>query len=123
MSIYVTSTLSQDTAYAFFKKSIFPGEPPEIERKILIKGGTGVISKNLVTPHGVVTKISDEEYSLLKENPVFQMHQKNGFVVAINSKPAKKSVVKDMENRDRGSQLIPSDLKKEGMPKVLENRI
>lgn len=123
MSVYIYSTLSQDTAYTSYKPLLNDRDISQVESKILIKGGAGVINKNLVTPMGTVTKVTDEEYAMLEENQVFQMHVQNGFIVAERAKANINKVAKDMESRDRGSQLIPSDLKKEGMPKVLENRI
>lgn len=123
MSVYIYSTLSQDTAYTSYKPLLNDRDISQVESKVLIKGGSGVINKNLVTPMGTVTKVTDEEYALLEENQVFQMHVQNGFIVAERAKASINKVAKDMESRDRGSQLIPSDLKKEGMPKVLENRI
>ena len=123
MSVYIYSTMSQDVAYTFFKEKKHINDLHEVERKILIKGGAGVITKNLVTPIGTVTKITDEEYELLEQNTVFQQHVENGFIVVQKTKSSLSSITKNMQERDRGSQLIKADLKKEGMPKVLENRI
>lgn len=123
MSVYIYSTMSQDVAYTFYKEKKHLGDLHEVESKIFVKGGAGVITKNLVTPQGIATKITNEEYDRLKDHPVFKIHEENGFVVARQTKIGLSIISKDMEKRDRSSQLIHSDLKKEGMPKVLENRI
>jgi len=47
---------------------------------VLVKGGAGVANDRLITPRGVVTEITEEQAEALRANPVFAMHEKNGFV-------------------------------------------
>lgn len=115
MSYYIYSTLSQNTAYAFYKTSTDKNDLHEIEREIVIKGGAGVADKNFITPSGVVTKVTDEEYELLKTNSVFQLHVKNGFIIAQKSNSDIDSVVKKMEPRDKSAPIRPEDCEKLGI--------
>lgn len=115
MSYYIYSTLTQTTSYAFYKKLLDKNDLHEVEREIVIKGGAGVADKNFITPNGVVTKVTDEEHELLKTHPVFQLHVKNGFIIAQKSHSDIDSVVRKMEPRDRSAPIRPEDCEKMGM--------
>lgn len=48
---------------------------------VLIRGGANVIdSKTLETPKGVITKITAEEFALLKQSVAFNKHVKGGWL-------------------------------------------
>lgn len=112
---YIYSTLAQNTSYAFYKPLVDKSDLNVIEREIVIKGGAGVADKNFITPNGVVTRITDEEYELLKTNPVYQLHVKNGFIIAQKSNSDIDSVVKKMQPRDRSAPIRPEDCEQLGM--------
>jgi|ERR1043165_1729039 hypothetical protein len=120
MAYYIYSTLAQNTAYAFYKTIVEKNDLLEIERVIEIKGGAGVADKNFITPSGKVTKIIDEEYELLKTNPVFQQHVKNGFIIAQKTNSDIDTIIKKMEPRDRSAPIRPEDCGSLGMPKAME---
>ena len=106
---YVTSTMSASVKYAVYGTSA--GGLPVVSKEIEVKGGTGVTNKALVMPEGVVTKVTDEELSLLKANPVFQMHQKAGYVkISALSTPN----TKNLEEKDSSAQLTEQSFKKKG---------
>lgn len=115
---YVYSTMSQDVCYPQFSKPVGGGEyTPTVLRSVTIKGGTGVITKNLITPHGVVTQINDEEHAILKggdgiePSKVFEKHEKAGFVKIDKRKVKVENVVKDLQPKDLSAQKTDKDFR------------
>lgn len=105
---FVYSTLSRPMAYAFHGEAINDVRP--IEKTIRIEGGANVARKNLETPRGVVTRISDEDAELLSTNPVFLRHQKNGFIVMEkHNKDPEKVAAQHMESADASAPLTTAD--------------
>jgi hypothetical protein len=103
---YVYSTLGQDMCYTAW---IPTHDLHQVEHTIVVKGGTGVIDKNLVTKNGVRTEINEKDYEFLKENEVFKMHVKNKYITVESKKYKTESVVKDLQPRDNSSQLTTKD--------------
>jgi len=119
---YITSTMSASVSYATYKQTA--GGLPVIDKEIVIEGGANVMSKKLmVTPNGVVTKVTDEELELLEQHPLFKIHKQNGYVRVSKSNP-QEDVAKvdtgDMEQKDASAQRVDSDYTKKGKkaPKV-----
>jgi len=125
--VYVCSKLACDNAYATYgpgaKAANGPGakaanDLPKRERQVLIKGGSGVIDKNLVTPHGIVTKITAEELEMLRKNcPGFVRHEKAGFLKVLDKDPSVKevaSMANDMPD-DNSKQKTEKDTKKKAL--------
>lgn len=112
---HVYSTLTADTAYTFGHGP--DGQPSKV---ILVKGGHGVATKHFITPQGVVTSLEDEDADLLATHPLFQLHQKNGFVVIDSTKTDAEKVSASMEGRDKSAPLTPQDYELAGKqaPKV-----
>ncbi len=105
---YVFSTLSCDNEYRSFSKG--GGDIPIVESKILIKGGAGIVNKNIITPLGVMTQVTDEELKLLEENESFKMHRDNGYIVVENKKADADEVAKkSMKKNDKSSPVTPED--------------
>lgn len=105
---FVYSTLSTSVAYTFHGEAINDMKP--IEQTIRIEGGANVAKKNLETPRGVVTRITDAEAELLSTNPVFKRHQKNGFMVLErHQKDPEKVAAQSMESADTSAPLTESD--------------
>lgn len=112
MSYYVFSTLTNDQTYHDYEISESKDILPTVKSKIFIKGGHGVAGKHLITPRGVMTEISDEEFEILKNNTDFQLHVKNGFIQAEQRKRELKEVIGDMEQKDKSAPLTPNDFSK-----------
>lgn len=104
---YIYSTLAADTGYAVYAKT--NSDLPILEKTIFIKGGAGVANKNIITPRGVMTEVSQEELALLQDHPVFKMHQENGYVSIDAKAHAVEKVVADMKGRDVSAPLVPED--------------
>lgn len=104
---HVYSTLTCDQQYVAWKKG--GNDVNMVEHSILIKGGTGIANKNIITPYGVRTEISDQEAELLKQNKVFQVHEQNGFVRIEQRSVEPEKVAADMSARDESAPLTPGD--------------
>ena len=78
--IYIYSTLANDQKYTNWIKG--GGDVPVEGYSVLVKGGTGVANDRFVTPLGVATEINDIDLEELRKNPVFNQHEKDGFVYA-----------------------------------------
>jgi len=117
---YVYSTLTAGMEYTRTEPG--GGELPITTAKVYIAGGANVPDKYMRTPDGaVVTPVNDEQLTILQENEVFKLHQKNGFIV-VKAKSAEPEVVAaDMETRDRSAPLVDGDFEDvpdEEKPKV-----
>ncbi|MCG1038789.1 hypothetical protein KQH49_06780 [Mycetohabitans sp. B5] len=113
---YVYSTATCDTAYGVWINS--GNDLPIRTRAIVIKGGAGVANKNLITPRGVVTQVTDEDLALLEKDEAFQRHVKRGFIHVERSKTDPEKVAADMTGRDQASPLVPQDFAEKKRPKT-----
>lgn len=108
--IYVYSTLSNDQNYTTYANG---GEIPQAESAVYINGKANVADKRFLTPRGVVTKITPEQLAELKANPLFQMHEKNGFVTYSEAKSDADEVASDLVGRDQSAPLVEEDFEDE----------
>lgn len=108
---FVYSTLAASTAYVFWTES--EGGQKVEKHRITVKGGSGVANKNLITPIGVATRISEEDAKLLAEHPLFKRHQQKRFVriEPIEKDPEKVVTSGGLVTRDISSPLQPGDFK------------
>lgn len=110
---FIVSKASQDICFCVWdrpKNGIL-----KAGRKILIKGGTGVLDKKtLETPNGVVTEISKEELEFLQNNSSFKRMCERGFMMIESSKTTAKTKAKKKDKRDRGAQLTKEDFESRG---------
>lgn len=107
MSHYVYSTIGQDMLYTQYKKT---SHVPVPVSQVLIRGGAHVIDKNLHTPRGIVTKISDEQLKILENIELFKMHKENGFIVVQSNKENPTKVAqRDMKEKDDSAQKTTQD--------------
>jgi hypothetical protein len=86
---------------------------PTPEQSVFVQGGAGVMQKRgLITNYGVKTDVTDDEYSFLKTNKLFQQHVDGGWIKVIKATSRREDMdlmVSDMQARDGGSQLVPND--------------
>ena len=106
--VYVYSTATASTAYTIWNE-VAPGGIPSPKRSITINGGANLADKSLVTPYGVVTKISSEDLALLENNRHFQQHVDAGFIMYSKNKEDPNKVASDMVGRDKSAPLVPQD--------------
>lgn len=108
---YILSTLPAAQNYTKYVKGINNINIPQVEIKVA--GGAQITNKNLVTPQGVETYVTDNELEILKQNPEFQKHLKGGYVKYYNSKPDIEKEAAKME-RDASAPLTPEYYEKQG---------
>ena len=77
------------------------------EREVLIKGGSGINKKNIQTPLGVHTLVSDEDMEWLKDDFSFNQHMKNGYIRVEKKKVDPEVVAVDMVTRDQKTDACP----------------
>lgn len=110
---YVYSTATCGTNFVEYAPAQKHDPHSKVIRRVVIAGGHGVASKNLITPQGVVTKVSEDELDFLLRNESFNQMVSAGFITYEKSKkvePEKK--VESMEKSDNSAPLKPSDFTK-----------
>lgn len=114
---YILSRLANTQIYTQYAKGVNNLNIPA--KQIEIKGGADVTDKNLVTPEGVITKVSTEDLDILKANKDFQLHLDRGHVKYFCTNPKMDKEAPKLE-KDNSKQLTPDDYKKQGkkVPKV-----
>lgn len=115
--VYVCSKMASDNAYTtWHPKQKAANDMPRKDRQVLIKGGSGVVNKQLVTPHGVVTKITSDELDLVRKScPAFARHEKAGYLRVLEKDPSPKdikSMSEDMPD-DKSKQATEKSVKKD----------
>ena len=105
--VQVYSTMSTDTRYTLWKRAE-PGSAPEPIREVLIKGGANVATKLLVTPRGIRTEISEEDYEQLKLDETFKRHLDGGFIqIRKDIVDPEVAVAAGMKQKDSSAPLTP----------------
>lgn len=107
MSYYIFSTLANDQNYTDYNLPESKDVLPSVKSQIRIKGGAGVSNKHFITPQGVMTHVSDEQYVILEQNPVFQMHVKNGHIKVQKRAYEADKIALDMDKNDKSAPLTP----------------
>lgn len=114
MTYYIYSTATCGAWYTLYEENSSKdiAMPKKVNGKICqveIKGGHGVATKHLVTPRGVVTKVSDEEFELLQQNKSFQKHVQDGFLSFDKKEIAPEKKAADMADKDGSAPITPQD--------------
>lgn len=110
---YITSTATNGTDYTIYKTTDAGVTVPV--KTISIKGGANCINKVYVTPDSVATKVSDEDYEILKTHPEFVRHLKAGFIKV--TKIMKEENNKGLVEEDKSAPMTPSKYEKRGKKK------
>lgn len=80
---------------------------------VLIEGGANMMTERGDIPPGTVTTITEAQLDYCRENELFKLHEKNGFLIVAEAgamKPADVEVVAaDMEGRDQSAPLVDGD--------------
>lgn len=108
---FIYSTLSCDNEYRGYKEG--SKDVPSVKWSVVIKGGANIASKNLITPKGVLTTVSDEEMALLETNAQFKRHVERGFLIVEKKKVEAEEVAKNMKKKDKSAPTVASDFKED----------
>ena len=112
-NVTVFSTLSASVACAIYTKKVDPNHPNKVDKKIVINGGANVANDHVITPKGVVTLVSEEDYKILKDHPSFKGYLERGFVtVDIENKKTVEKAVKNMTEKDKSAPKTEKDVPK-----------
>ena len=106
-NLIVFSTLASDVAYTNHAQG--GGDMPIELPPVVVKGGAGVANDRLVTPRGVATRVTEEQVEYLRQNEIFKLHEKNGFVMVSESAGDPDTVAADMTGRDNSAPIVPQD--------------
>ena len=116
MTVYIFSTLSCSQHYGEYIKG--GGDLPTRGSQVLVKGGANIADKMLVTPRGVVTTVTDEEFSIIEKDPMFQTHLANGYVSVEKKNADIEKVVVNMTTKDKSAQPAEADFDEKSKPKI-----
>lgn len=109
---YVVSKLTSSQDYNFY--SLNEGGRSQITCTIHVNGGTNLADKHFITPDGIITELSDEQAERLSSHPVFQIHEKNGFVKIVSTESNAKKAKSELEAEDKSAPMTPKKYEKEG---------
>lgn len=118
---YVFSTLASTVDYPAY--STGGGDLQTADSATTIFGGANIPDKYMRTPEGaVVTPVTGDQLDALLQNPVFQLHMKNGFITVHDKNIDPEKAAANMEGRDQSAPLVEQDFTAEGKdaPKVNE---
>jgi hypothetical protein len=133
-NVYLVSTMTDTVRYRQYQ--IIENMPSKVF-EVSVRGGAGLPTTKsagwgemsysdsgspIWTPEGFVTKLTAEQYEILKTIPVFQKHLENGFVQILDKDPAShekvEKITRDMKKRDGASQITGSE-----DPRILNKKI
>lgn len=108
MSHYVFSTITNDNCYVGY---VVGRDLHQVAKSVLIKGGANRAdgSRNIFTPNGVMSIVTDEDMNFLLQNDSFLKHIERGFITHTPYKAEADEVAEDMTNRDGSAQMKPED--------------
>lgn len=102
---YIASTLATAVTYVDYSATHENGLP-HAKASVTIEGGFGVANKNLITPQGVVTPVTDEQLAVLCKVELFRTHEANGFVQVLDKNPGDpERASADMNRNDPSAPL------------------
>jgi len=110
-TVYIYSTLANAQAFTTYK----PGgaDLMVVDRTVLVKGGAGIASKNLITSLGEYTQVSVEDYEAIKDLAHFKEFVERGHIRVEKKKASElERIVSDMNPRDPGGPITPADYEK-----------
>lgn len=117
-AVWIYSTLATPQRFAVYDMpdatdAAQMGRLPVLRHEVLIKGGAGIASKNLITENGVPTQIEQADYDAICELASFKKFVDDGFIRVERKRYDIDKMVSDMNPRDPGGPLTPADYEKE----------
>ncbi len=105
---FVYSTLTNDQRYINWSKPPEGSALSEIMHEVFIAGGSNRATKHFVTPLGVMTEITEQDYAELQKNSSFKNHEKNGYITVRDVKvDPEVAVAADMKQFDNSAPKTP----------------
>jgi len=75
-----------------------------------INGGNGLTNLNGILLQGAETEVTAEQVEQLKQNAVFNLHVKNGFITVYDGKQDKEVPMANMQQRDEAAPMTTADV-------------
>ena len=117
-TFFIYSTLPCAQQYTLYAKDQPNPTVNVVDKHVLIEGGHGVANKNIITPYGVMTEVTEEQMEILNNVPQFKSHKEAGY---ISVRDKQDDVEKVADNLDKDSKDMPKskkdlnkDVKEEG---------
>lgn len=115
---YICSNMVADNCYVeYVPSNDKANDLPRRRKSVTVKGGTGIANKNVITPLGVVTSVSDDDCAFLEAHPVFKKQMKRGFLQVLKKSPStneREKISTEELKEDKSAPLTPEKLSKEG---------
>lgn len=105
-SHYIYSTLTCDQAYTIYAGD---GEIKRVVDRVVVRGGSNVADKRVITPRGVVTQVNEEQLEMLKSVRQFREHVEAGFLKITHVKTDPEKIAADLVSRDKSAPLVDED--------------
>lgn len=111
----ILSTLTSPQDVSFTRTR--PNGSLEVYKEIHINGGANVADrKTFVTPQGVITELSDEDFDLLTNCEWYKRQEKGGFIRPVEAaSDADDPKKKGMKRRDKSAQKTEADYGENGV--------
>lgn len=107
MTYYIYSTLATDMKYTEYHTPIAGETVANVKHSVFVHGRANVSDKHFVTPRGVMTKVSDEDFAMLEKNSLFKLHMQNGYITFEKKAADIDKVVVNMKARDVSAPITP----------------
>lgn len=106
---YVYSTATGGIDYVKYKPSSDRANHNEVVKKVSIAGGANLapVVGRLITPRGVVTKVSEKDLEFLLQDEAFKRHMEAGFMHVEKENLDADKVAKKMTARDASAPITP----------------
>jgi hypothetical protein len=106
--IYIFSTMAASVEYPITRTR--DDKSYDIVESVQVNGGHGVANKHFVTPRGVMTSLTKENYDKIKDNHTFQTHLQNGFLEVSETAEDPEKVIASMAHKgDASAPKTPED--------------
>ena len=107
---FIFSTMTCSNTFAVFAPKTDPTTLSTIMKRIHINGGHGLKNPDgMITPKGVVTKVTDEELQLLEGMLGFRQQVAAGFLVVDKKNTDAEKKAANMSQHDKSAPLTPKD--------------
>ena len=105
---YIYSTLTCDQEYSAHGEAVDGGVKPVLS-SVIINGQANLTNRQLITPLGVATFVTDEQMKVLNSSSMFKRHLAAGYLTVDKSKTDANKVAKDMVKKDNSAPITADD--------------
>lgn len=117
---HIYSTLTNPQNYCSYSELDGKNAVVQKQRSVHIKGGSGLANKNLQTPLGVMTFVTEDQLKFLQAHRSFNKHVAAGYITVRNEIVNTEKAAADMTTRDESAPIVPEDFKEEDEAKPLD---